>query len=105
GRTSLPYLQMGLAGGRWAEAGVLSLGSAAQLGLLGKSGLNILGRAAGKWFLPLAVGVEGLSAGIAYYEYSAGHIGQREFYRRTTGPAIFAVFTTGGAIVGGILGA
>lgn len=61
--------------------------------------------AQGKWFLPLAVGVEGLSAGIAYYEYSTGRIGLREFYRRSTGTAIFAVFTTGGAIIGGVVGA
>ncbi|GEM_PF-1895344 len=104
-RTALPYLQTGLSGGRWAEAGTLGFGSAAELGLLGRGGMSVFGRAAGKWFLPIAVGAEGLSAGIAYYEYSTGRISQREFYRRTTGPAIFAVFTTGGAIIGGALGA
>lgn len=104
GRSALPYLQTGFAGGRWAEAGTLALGSAAQLGWLGEGGLRAFGSAAGKGFLPLAVAVEGLSASITYYEYSAGRISQREFYRRSTGPAIFAVFTTGGAIIGGIVG-
>lgn len=105
GRSALPYLQVGLAGGRWAEAGTLGLSSAAELGRLGRGGLSVFGRAAGKWFLPIAVGAEGLSAGIAYYEHSTGRISQREFYRRSTGPAIFAVFTAGGAIIGGIVGA
>jgi hypothetical protein len=102
--TALPYLQTGLAGGRWLESASLGLGSATQLGLLGKGGLRIFGHAAGKWFLPIAIGVEGLSAGTACYEYSTGRISKREFYRRTTGPAVFGVFTTGGAVIGGIAG-
>ena len=65
----------------------------------------MFGRVAGTWFLPIALGVEGLNAGVAYYEYSTGRISQRDFYRRTTGPAVFAVFTTGGAIIGAIAGA
>jgi hypothetical protein len=103
--TALPYMQTGIAAGRLAEAMTLGLGSATQLRLLQHARLKVLGQAAGKWFLPIAVGVEGLNAGIAYYEYSTGRINQRDFYRRSTGPAIFAVFTTGGASVGGLAGA
>jgi hypothetical protein len=83
----------------------LGLGSSASLGWLGQSGLNTFGKAAGKWFLPIAVGVEGLNLTMASYEYTTGRISQRDFYRRSTGPAIFAGFTTGGAIIGGLVGA
>ena len=63
--------------------------------------LQRVGQATGRWFLPIAVGVEGLRAGGAYYEYALGRTSQREFYRQSAGPTIFAVFTTGGTIVGG----
>lgn len=102
--TVLPYMQTSVAFGKGAEATTLGLGTGAELGLLGRGGFKALGKTAGKWLLPIAVVVEGLSARMAYHEYSTGRIGQREFYRRSTGPAIFAVFTTGGGIIGGILG-
>ena len=103
--TALPYLQLGQAAVRSSEAATLGLGSAAHLGFLGKCGLKTFGLAAGRLFLPVAFTAEGLNAGMAYYEYSNGRISRRDFYRRTTGPAIFTVFTSGGAIVGGIIGA
>jgi hypothetical protein len=103
--TPLPIMQSGIAAGRWGQSASLGLGSAAHLGLLGKGVSKAFGQAAGKWFLPIAIGVEGAKAGTAYYEYSTGRISQRDLYRRTSGPAIFAVFTTGGAIIGGVTGA
>jgi hypothetical protein len=102
--TALPYVQSAMAFGMWAESATLGLGSAAQLGLLGQSGLKLFGQAAGKWFLPIAVGVEALNLTVTSYEYDMGRISQRDFYRRSTRAAIFAGFTTGGAIIGGILG-
>ena len=100
--TILPYMQTGIAVGRGAQAAAtLELSSATQLGLLRQAGLQGFGQAASQRFLPIAVGVEGLRAGVASYEYASGRISQREFYHRSTGPAIFAVFTVGGAIVGG----
>ena len=98
--TPLPYIQGGLASARVGEAVTLGLGSAAELGLMGNGGVGAFGRAAGKRFLPVAVVAESFVAAKAYYEFSSGRISQRDFYRRTTGPAIFGVFTTGGAIIG-----
>ena len=99
----LPYMQTGVAFGRVAQASTLSVVSTAQLGLK----LSIkegIGRAAGKAFLPVMLGVEGLQLATAYHEYGLGRISQREFYRRSVGPAIMAVFTAGGATVGGVVG-
>lgn len=102
--TTLPYLQTGITFGRLGQSITLGLSSAAQLGLLGQGQLPIFGRAAGRWFLPMAVGVESLLVVSAYYEYSAGRISQRELYQRGTGPAIFGAFTVGGAAVGAAVG-
>lgn len=62
------------------------------------------GQLIGRWVLPIAVGVEGLRAGMTYYDYASGRMSQRDLYRRSLGPAIFAMFTVGGGIVGGIPG-
>lgn len=102
--TALPYLRGGIAAGRWVQASALGLGSAAELGMLGQGGLRVFGQAAGKWFLPVAIVVETISAGTAYYEHSTGRISQREFCRRTTGPAVFVVCTTAGGVIGGLIG-
>ena len=104
-KTALPYLQAGFAGGRLLESASLGLSEAARFELLGKGGLSVFGRTAGRSFLPIAVGAEGVGVSVTCYEYSIGRISKRDFYRRTTGPAIFGVFTTGGAIIGGIAGA
>ena len=104
--TILPYMQTGTAVGRGAQAAAtLELSSSVRLGLLQQAGLQRFGRVASQRFLPIAVGVEGLRGGVAYYEYDSGRISQREFYRRSTGPAIFAVSTVGGGIAAGIPGA
>jgi len=66
--------------------------------------MNVFGRAVGRWFLPFVVGTELVSGGTAIAQYSRGDIGQREFYQRTIGPKILVAFTTGGAIIGGIVG-
>lgn len=102
--TALPYMQLGIAAGKWAECTSLGLSSAAELGLLGNAGIKTFGHTLGKRFLPIAIVVEGLSAGTAYCEYSAGRISQLEFYRRSRGSAIFGACVTGGAVVGGIVG-
>ena len=104
--TILPYMQTGIAVGRGAQAAAtLELSSTARLGLLRQAGLQGFGQVASQRFLPIAAGVEGLRGGVAYYEYAFGRISQREFYRRSTGPAIFAVSTVGGGIAAGIPGA
>lgn len=58
------------------------------------------GRLAGKFFLPVATGFEVWTVVNAYYEYSSGRINQLVFYRRSTGPVIFAVCTGSGAVIG-----
>ena len=63
------------------------------------------GQLIGRWVLPIAVGVEGLRAVMTYHNYASGRMSQRDLYRRSFGPAIFAMFTVGGGIVGGIPGA
>jgi len=102
--TVLPYLQTGITFGRLGQSITLGLGSAAQMGLLGQGQLPVLGRAAGRWFLPMAIGVESLLVVRAYYEYSAGRISQRALYQRATGSATFGAFTVGGAVIGAAVG-
>lgn len=97
--TPLPYLHGAIAVGKWGEASALGVDAAAGFGLL-KGGWRLSGRAAGQWFLPIAVGVEGLTLTTGYYEFSTGRIGHREFYRRGTNPAIFLTFASGGAAIG-----
>lgn len=97
---ALPYLQSGLATGRASEASALGLGSASRLNWLGSGRFQVFGQAAGKWFLPIAIGTETLGAGISYYEYSNGRLGERDFYRRMTGTGIFVACTAGGAGIG-----
>lgn len=58
-------------------------------------------RYAGRLFLPIAVGVEGLRMGVAYYDFSQGTISQRDLSQRSLESMLFATFTVGGAIVGG----
>ena len=59
-------------------------------------------RHAGRLFLPIAVGVEGLRMGVAYYDwFSQGTISQRDLSQRRLESMLFATFTVGGAIVGG----
>ena len=99
----LPYMQTGVLFGRMTQATTLAVISNTQLGILGlsKGGVN---KFAGRMFLPVTLGVEGLQFATAYHEYNLGRISQRDFYRRTTGPLIIAAFTVGGGIVGGIVG-
>ena len=100
----LPYMQTGMAFGRMAQATTLGVGSTAQLEIWKLSVKRGTGRVAGRAFLPITLGVEGLRLATAYHEYGLGRISQREFYRRSAGPAIMAVFTVGGATFGGIVG-
>ena len=99
----LPYMQTGVLFGRMTQATTLAVISNTQLGILGlsKGGVN---KFAGRMFLPVTLGVEGLQFAMAYHQYGLGRISQRDFYRRTAGTAIIVVFTAGGAIVGGIIG-
>ncbi len=92
----LPYIRTGSSIHRITQ-------STTQPGILrlSKEGVS---KFAGRLILPVILGVEGLQFAIAYHQYGLGRISQRDFYRRTTGPAIVAVFTVGGAIVGGIIG-
>ena len=92
----LPYIRTGASIHRITQ-------STTQPGILrlSKEGVS---KFAGRLILPVILGVEGLQFAIAYHQYGLGRISQRDFYRRTTGPAIVAVFTVGGAIVGGIIG-
>ena len=99
----LPYMQTGTAFGRMAQATSLGIGSTAQLGILKLPATGVV-RAAGRAFLPITLGVEGLRLATAYHAYGLGRISQREFYQRSAGPAIMAVFTVGGATVGGTIG-
>ena len=92
----LPYMQTGVSFGRMTQA-------TTQPGILRLSNEGV-SKFAGRLFLPVILGVEGLQFAIAYHQYGLGRISQRDFYRRTTGPAIIVVFTAGGAIVGGIIG-
>ena len=100
----LPYMQTGVAVGRMAQATTLGVGSTGPLGILKLSARRGIGTVAGRAVLPVTLGVEGLQLVMAYHEYGLGRISQREFYRRSAGPAIMAVFTVGGATVGGIVG-
>ena len=99
----LHYMHTGMAFGGAAQASTLGVVSTAQLSLK-LSTKEGIGRAAGKAFLPVMLGMEGLQWATTYHEYGLGRISQREFYRRSVGPAIMAVFTVGGATVGGIVG-
>ena len=95
-RSIPPHMQISAALGRLTQ-------STTQPGILrlSKEGVS---KFAGRLILPVILGVEGLQFAMAYHQYGLGRISQRDFYRRTTGPAIVAVFTVGGAIVGGIIG-
>ena len=70
----------------------------------GLAGIGFASELAGRFFTPITLGVDGLQFAMAYHQYGLGRISQRNFYRRTTGPAIDTVFTAGGAMVGGIFG-
>ena len=96
----------GRAVARTGESATLAARSSAALARsLGYTGKLVkFGDAAGKIFLPLAFFVEGFNAGIAYNDFSTGRISQRDWYRGSTGPWIFASFTATGAIFGGFLG-
>ena len=100
----LPYMQTGMAFGRMVQATTLGVSSTAQLGILKLSAKRAVVQAAGRAFLPVTIGVEGLRLVTAYHEYGMGRISQREFYRRSTGPAVVATFTVGGAAIGAIIG-
>ena len=99
----LPYMQTGVAFGRITQATTLAAISNTQLGILkhSKGGVSKL---AGRMFLPVTLGVEGLQFAKAYYEFNLGRISQRDLYRRTASPAIIMIFTAVGGIVGGIIG-
>lgn len=122
---ALLYMQTGVAFGRMAQATSLGVISTAQLGIwklsasvagaqhttaqaaqLGIWKLSARGvvRAAGGALIPVTLGVEGLQFAMVHHQHGLGRISQREFYRRSTGPAIAVAFTAGGAVVGGIIG-
>ncbi len=61
-------------------------------------------KSANKYFLPVAIGVEYTSGAITVYEYNLGKISNFDFYRKISGPSIFAAFTAGGAVIGGFTG-
>ena len=92
----LPYIRTGAPIHRITQ-------STTQPGILrlSKEGVS---KFAGRLILPVILGVEGLQFTMAYHQYGLGLISQREFYNRTAGPAIVAVFTVGGTIIGGIIG-
>ena len=100
----LPCMHTGMAFGRTAQATTLELGSTAQLEILKLSAGRGIGRIAARAFLPITLSVEGSRLATAYHEYGSGRISQREFYQRSAGPAVMAVFTVGGATVGGVVG-
>ncbi len=87
----------------WAKAfnGASAGQRAASLRYVATKGM----RYAGRWFLPIAVGVEGLRMGGAYYDFSQGTISQRDLSQHSLGSMLFVTFTVGGGIVGGIPGA
>lgn len=74
-------------------------------GWLGNGVFRTAGRTAGRWFLAIAVVAETTSAVITYYDYKAGRISKRDFYKRSIGTAIFVFCTSAGAVIGGIAGA
>ena len=121
----LPYMQTGMVVGRTTQAAALGVISTAQLGIwklpatvagaqrataqAAQAGIRKLSargvvQVAGRAFLPVTLGVEGLQLATAFHEYGLGRISQREFYQRSVGPAIMAAFTAGGATVGGVVG-
>ena len=61
------------------------------------------GKVGVRWLLPLSVGVAGVTMVTAYHQYATGLMSSREFYRSSTGPTIFVVFTSTGAIAGAFL--
>ena len=63
--------------------------------------LQRIGRVAGRWFVPLGVGLAGVTLLESHHELSSGLISTREFYRRSVGSTVLVVFTATGAIVGG----
>ena len=90
---------------RYRGARLLVVGSASARALVPKSThrarLQRVGRAIGRWFVPVGVGIAGATVMVARYQASSGVINTREFYRRSAGPTIFVVLTATGAIVGG----
>ena len=97
----LPYMQTGVAMGRVGQLTTLGVSSSATFTRLPTTGWV---RAAGAAFLPVTFVVEGMLLTTAYHEYQLGRMSQRDFYRRATVGAIVPVFSTGGAVVGGIVG-
>ena len=100
----LPYMQTAVALGRAGQATALAGGMAGPSSILNLSAKGRAVRFAGRAFVPISFGVEGLQVVTAYHEYDLGRISQRELYQRTAGPAIFAGFTLGGAAIGSIVG-
>lgn len=100
----LPYMQTGVALGRVAQAATLARGVTEPSSILNLSAKGRAVRVAGRAFLPISLGVEGLQLATAYHEYGLGRISQRELYQRSAGATILAGFTLGGAAVGSIVG-
>lgn len=94
-------MQTGVAMGRLGQLTTLGVSSSATFTRLPTTGWV---RAAGAAFLPVTFVVEGMLLTTAYHEYQLGRMNQRDFYRRATVGAIVPVFSTGGAVVGGIVG-
>ena len=86
-------------------ARLLALGSVSTRALVPelahRARLQGVGRAIGRWFVPVGVGIASATVIVTHYQASSGLISTREFYRRSAGPAIMVVLTTAGAILGG----
>lgn len=97
--TALPYMYLALSVGHTAEAATLLWMAGSEFAVLGLETLTLFELAAGEVFLPIAVVVQSLKFGIAFYEFSEGRIDVEQFRDRATGPALFVTFTTAGAAV------
>jgi hypothetical protein len=97
--TPLPYIHLAITAGHSAEAATLLWMAGEHFSLLGLEGATLFELTAGEVFLPLAVVVQGLKFGLAFYEYSSGRIGWGQFRDRATGPTLFVTFTSAGAAI------
>lgn len=99
GAMVLAMFHLAITLGHTAEAATLLWMTGSELAVLGLEGLTLFDLVAAEIFLPVAVVVQGLKFGLAFYEYSSGRIGWDQFRDQATGPALFVVFaTTGGAV-------
>lgn len=95
--TALPFIHMAITVGHTAEAATLLWMTGSRFAVLRLETVTLFKLTATEVFLPVAVVVQGLKFGLAFYEYSSGRIGWERFRDRATGPALFIAFTSGGA--------